>query len=78
MGEVPFVWEKEENETFNKLIQVFINKLILWQFDRSLPTIMETHTSNQAIAGILLQYHVENEVKILHLVEYHSRTLSTS
>ena len=39
---------------------------------------METDASNQAIAGILSQFHVENEVNILHPVEYHSRTLSTS
>ena len=76
--EVPFIWEKEQNDSFNELIQAFINEPILRQFDRSLPTIMETDASNQAIAGILSQYHVENEVKILHPVEYHSRTLSTS
>ena len=70
-GDIPFVWEKEQNEAFNELIQVFINEPILWQFDRSLPTIMETDVSNQAIVGILLQYHGENEVKILHLVGYH-------
>ena len=62
-GDIPFVWEKEQNDAFNELIQVFINEPILRQFDRSLPTIMETDTSNQAIAGILSQYHEENKVK---------------
>ena len=77
-GDVPFVWENEQNQAFNELIQSFINEPVLQQFDRSLPTIMETDASNQAITGILSQFHVKNGVQILHPVEYHSKTLSTS
>ena len=36
---------------------------------------METDASNQAIAGILSQYHVVNGYKQLHPVEYHAKTL---
>ena len=34
--DIPFVWEKEQNDAFNELIQAFINEPILQQFDRSL------------------------------------------
>ena len=39
---------------------------------------METYASNQAIAGILSQYHVVNGCKQLHPVEYHAKTLSST
>ena len=39
---------------------------------------METDASNQAIAGILSQYHVINVCKQLHPVEYHAKTLSST
>ena len=39
---------------------------------------METDASNQAIAGILFQYHVVNRCKQLHPVEYHTKTLSAT
>ena len=39
---------------------------------------METDASNQAIAGILSQYHIVNGCKHLHLVKYHSKTLSST
>jgi len=47
---------------------------ILTQFNRSLGTIIETDASNQAISGILSQYHVTNGIKRLHPVEYHAKT----
>ena len=37
---------------------------------------METDASNQAVAGILSQYHIVNVPKQLHPVEYHAKTLS--
>ena len=37
---------------------------------------METDASNQAIVGILSQYHLVNVAKELHPVEYHAKTLS--
>ena len=39
---------------------------------------METVASNQAIASILSQYHVANNVKQLQPVAYHAKTLSAS
>ena len=51
---------------------------ILTQFDRSLDIIIETDASNQAISGILSQYHVTNGIKRLHPVEYHTKTLTAT
>ena len=48
------------------------------QFDRTLVTIMETPASNQAIAGILSQYHIGNGGKQRHPVEYHAKILSAA
>ena len=39
---------------------------------------METDASNQAIAGILSQYHIVNGAKQLHPVEYHAKTPSAA
>ena len=39
---------------------------------------METDASNQAIAGILSQYHAVNGCKQLPPVEYHVKTLSST
>ena len=36
---------------------------------------MDTDASNQAIAGILSQYHFGNRCKQLHPVEYNAKTL---
>jgi len=49
---------------------------ILTQFDRSLDIIIETDASNQAISGILSQYHVTNSIKHLHPIKYHAKTLT--
>ena len=39
---------------------------------------METDASNQAIAGILSQYHIVNGAKQLHPVKYHPEPLSAA
>jgi len=39
---------------------------------------METDASNQAISGILSQYHIVNGVKQLHPTEYHAKTLDAT
>ena len=39
---------------------------------------METDASNQAIAGVLSQYHVTDGIKSLHPVDYHAKVLSPS
>ena len=43
-----------------------------------LETIMEPDVSNQAIAGILSQYHIVNGAKQVHTVVYHAKTLSAA
>ena len=56
-------------------------KPILRQFDRSLLTIIETDASNQVITKVLFQYYeqtmIASMVKILHPIEYHSRTFDS-
>ena len=47
----------------------YMSAPILTKWDRALETIMEIDASNQAIAGILSQYHIKNGVKQLHPVE---------
>jgi len=39
---------------------------------------METDASNQAISGILSQYHIVNGVKQLYSTEYHAKTLDAT
>ena len=73
--DVFFTWEHIQQQAFDELLARFLSAPILTQFDRTLKTIMETDTSNQAIAGILSQYHVVNGGKQLHAVEYHAKTL---
>ena len=58
--DIPFTWGSAQQEAFNELINEFMHEPTLRQFDRNLPTIMETDASNQVIAGILSQYHEEN------------------
>ena len=51
---------------------------MLTQFNHTLETNMGTDASNQAIAGILSQYHIVNGGKQLRHVEYHAKTLSAA
>ena len=76
--DVPFTWRHLQQQAFNKLQAQFLSVPILIQLDRTLETIMETDASNQAIAGILSQYHVVNGCKQLHPVEYQPKTLSST
>ena len=76
--DVPFTCGRTQQQAFDKLRAQFLSAPILTQFDRTLETIMETDTSNQAIAGILSQYHIVNGCKQLHPVEYHAKTLSST
>ena len=72
---VPFTCGHTQPLAIDELQARFLSAPILTQFDRTFETIMETDTSNQAIAGILSQYHVVNGCKQLHFVEYHAKTL---
>src|SRR5258706_4900792 len=74
--DVPFSWGHQQQQAFDELRARFLSAPILTQFDRNLETIMETDASNQAIAGILSQYHIIKGSKQLHPVEYHAKTLS--
>ena len=71
--DVPFTWGHTQQQAFDELRARFLSAPILTQFDRTLETIMETDASNQAIAGILSQYHVVNGCKQLHPVVYHTQ-----
>ena len=48
------------------------------QFDCTRENIMEIDASNQAVAGILSQYHIVNGAKQLHPIEYHAKTISAA
>ena len=76
--DVPFSWGQQQQQAFNELRTRFLSAPILTQFDRNLKTIMETDASNQAITGILSQYHIANKSKQLHPVEYHAKTFTAS
>ena len=68
----------QQKQAFDELRTKLVSAPILTQFDRTLETIMETDASNQAIAGILSQYHIVNGAKQLHHVAYHGKTLSAA
>ena len=71
---VPFTWEAEHEAAFQDLKQVFLTAGFLKDFDRRLPTHVETDPSNQSIAGCLLQKHQDDE---WYTVDFHSRTLNS-
>jgi len=75
---VPFSWAQAQQQSFDELKQLFLSAPILTQFDRCLETIVETDASNQAISGILWQYHIVNRVKQLHPTEYYAKTLDAT
>ena len=75
---VPFSWGHEQQQAFDELQGKFLSAPILTLFNRTLETIIETDASNQAIGGILSQYHIGHESKQLHTIEYQAKTLSTS
>ena len=74
--DVPFTSGYKQQSGFYKLQARFLSAPILSQFHRTLNTIIETNTSNQAIPGILSQYLVINGYKQFHLVKYHAKTVS--
>ena len=76
--DVPFTWGHTQQQAFDELRARFLSAPILTQFDGTLETIVETDASNQAIVGMLSQYHIVNGCKQLHPVEYHAKTLSAT
>ena len=71
-GEVPWKWEKAENDAFEDLKKALTTAPLLQQFNRQLPTRLETDASNMAVAGILEQKHGDRWLP----VEYYSSTLT--
>ena len=59
----------QQQQAFDELRSRFLSAPILTQFDPTLETIMETDASNQAVAGMLSQYHIINGAMQLHAVE---------
>ena len=76
--DAPFSWGHQQQQAFDELRTRFLCTPILTQVDRTLKTIIETDACNQAIAGILSQYHIVKAVKQLHPVVYHAKTLSAA
>ena len=76
--DIPFTGGHTQQQAFDELQARFLLASILTQFDRTLKRIMETDASNQAIAGILSQYHIHNKCQQLHPVTYYARTLSAT
>ena len=75
--DVPFSWGEQQQKAFDELKVAFSTAPVLKPFDRSLKTIMETDASNQAIAGILSQYHATtNGAMTLHPADHHAKTLT--
>ena len=79
---VPFSWGQQQQEAFDNLKQAFQEAPILAQFDRGLPTVLETDASNQAISGVLSQAHAviaqpqPNDKLVWKLVDCHVKTLT--
>ena len=76
--DVPFSCGHQQQQASDELRTRFLSAPILTEFNRTLETIMETDARNQAIAGILSQYHIVNGAKQLHPVEYHAKPLSAA
>ena len=56
--DVPFTCVHLLKQAFDELLELFLSAPILTPFDRTLETVPKTDAGNQAIAGILSQYHV--------------------
>ena len=76
--DVQFGWRYQRQQGFDMLRTWFLCACILTQFDRRVETSIDTDASNQAIGGILSQYHIVNRAKELHPVEYYANTLSAA
>lgn len=79
---IPFSWEAEQEHAFEELKRAFLNTNILTNFDRRLPTIVETDASNQSIAACILQFHqtdmyAQNKGE-WKTVDFHSRILDST
>ena len=76
---IPFSWGHAQQEAFQDLKDAFQTAPILAQFDPTLPTVLETDASNEAIAGVLTQAHPDptDTTKVVwKLVDCYSKTLT--
>jgi hypothetical protein len=55
-GNVTFRWTSEEQDSFDKLKEIFTSNPVLAQFDQDRETVLETDASGYATAGCLSQY----------------------
>ena len=73
-GNVDYKWGPEQDIAFHTLQRAVTTAPLLKQFNRGLPTRLETDASNQAVAGVLEQQHGD----AWHPVEYYSSTLTVT
>lgn len=71
-----FIWGSTQEKAFECLKKAFCTAPILRHFDPNLETILETDASDVAISGILSQYVIYPDKKLLHPVAYFSRSLT--
>jgi hypothetical protein len=69
-NQVPFVWEGEEEASFQNLVQRLGERPVLALYNPEAPTELHTDASMHGIGGILLQYQSD---KTLHPICYYSR-----
>ena len=68
--DVPFVWDREEEEAFQNLKNAFTSAPILRHFDWEKPIVVETDASDFVSAGVLSQ---PDEKDVLHPVAFFSK-----
>src|SRR5882724_8197643 len=70
--DTPFIWSSNAHSSFTLLKDTFSDAPILIHFNPTLPTILETDSSDYAISGILSQPQPDGS---LRPVAFHSRTM---
>ena len=70
--DTPFVWSSNADSAFLLLKIAFSSAPILVHFNPTLPTILETNSSDYTISGILSQPQPDGS---LHPVTFHSHTM---
>lgn len=70
-----FIWSDECEKAFQTLKKMFTSSPILKHFDHTLETVVETDASDRVISGVMSQYHVTPDGKVLHPVAYYSHKM---
>jgi hypothetical protein len=71
--DVPFIWDASTEEAFVKLKEAFSSASLLCHFNPNKRLVMETDTSDYAIAGILSQPSADG---VLHPIAFFSRKMA--